>query len=113
MMNAKKISENGNETITLKDNISETIMDKSEELSLHFDNERKEMKETLEESIKRMEDKIVSLKVDMAEINFKNEDWFRNVCAKVVKNDNDKNLSWTFIVEPFDSSKKIIILVDD
>ena len=75
MMNSKKILEFGNETIALTDNISETIFNKNEELSTHFENENKEIKGTLEEAVKKMEEKITSLFTDdIANIMLKSKD---------------------------------------
>jgi len=76
MMNSKKILEFGIETLALTDNISETIFNKNEELSTHFENENKEIKGTLEEAIKQMEEKITSLfRDDIANIMLKSKDY--------------------------------------
>ena len=94
MMNSKKILENGNETRALKNQISEAIIDKSTELSVHYDNENKDLKKTInmmEETIEKVKEEVTSLK----DIIVKNKDYMEsrdrmNQEITLLKDENEK-----------------------
>ena len=69
-INSKKILENGNETIALRDQISKAIIEKSAVLSLNCDNENKELKKTTN----MMEEAIEKIKEEMNSLQDKNEE---------------------------------------
>ena len=96
-MNSKKIFENGNKTIALKNNISEIIVEKSMELSLHCDNENKELKNT----IKMLEEAIEKVKEDMT--SFKENVMRNEESAKELKKANQKIESSLKYVHAFSS----------
>ena len=94
LMNSKKILENGNETRALKNQISEAIIDKSTELSVHYDNENKDLKKTINmmgETIEKVKEEVTSLK----DIIVKNKDYMEsrdrmNQEITLLKDENEK-----------------------
>ena len=68
-MNSKKIFENGNETIALKGNISEIIIQEKVELSLQFDKEKTGLNEKIKELNKSLKEDMMSFSKNLVKIN--------------------------------------------
>ena len=99
-INSKKILENGNEIIALRNQISKAIIEKSAVLSLNCDSENKELKKTTN----MMEEAIEKIKEEMTYLQDINEESTKEYMECRDKMNQEKS----FLKDEIESSLKIV-----